>query len=192
MIRWADIFRGGLLLGFIVGFGWPNTWAASKPKEGSEPPKPIVTTADTLELDQKNRVAVFSGSVVTRQEQPGQEPLVIECDKLIIYYTGDPMQKTGSGKAKAPEKKETAQDKVEKIVASGKVRVVQGKDVATAEKATFYNAEQRIVLSGKAEFWQGKNLVKGEEITVWLKENRSRVTSKGTGRVKAVIHQEEK
>ena len=77
-------------------------------------------------------------------------------------------------------------------MATGQVKIIQGKDVATGETATFYNADQRIVLTGNPKVWQGQNLVKGEEITVWIKENRSLVTSKGANRVQAVIHQEEK
>ncbi|MEW6187599.1 MAG: LptA/OstA family protein [Thermodesulfobacteriota bacterium] len=168
-----------------TGFG------AEKKGEGNN--RPIVTTADTLELDNKNRIATFTGTVVARQEQPGKDPIVIECDKMVIHYTGEPEKKAAPVSSKTSEKKDALhQGQVEKIVASGRVRVVQGKDVATGETAVFYNADQKIILTGKAEFWQGKNLVKGEEITVWIKENRSLVTSKGKNRVKAVIHQEEK
>lgn len=175
----------------LIGLWVQPVEAATKGQEREEEKRPIVTTADRLELDNKNRVATFTGTVVARQEQPGKDPLVIECDKLVIYYSGEGEKKPAN--SKNSEKKDLLeQGRVEKIVASGRVKVVRGKEVATGETAVFYNADQRIVLSGKAEFWQGKNLVKGEEITVWIKEDRSLVTGKGSGRVKAVIHQEEK
>jgi len=181
----------GLIVFGLIGLWTQGGGAAAKEKAAEEEKRPIVTTADKLELDNKNRVATFSGTVVARQDQPGKDPLIIECDKLVVYYSGEGEKKPAP--AKGGEKKDLLdQGWVEKIVASGRVKVVRGKEVATGETAVFYNAEQRIVLTGKAEFWQGKNLVKGDEITVWIKEDRSLVTSKGSGRVKAVIHQEEK
>jgi lipopolysaccharide export system protein LptA len=121
-----------------------------------------------------------------------KETLYIYCDKLIVHYTEDTEKKPTA--ASKNEKKEglAQQSKIDKIIATGKVKIVQGEDVATGEIATFYNTEQKIVLTGDPKVWQGKNLVKGEEITVWIRENRSQVTSKGPNRVQAVIHQEEK
>ncbi|MCU0579727.1 MAG: lipopolysaccharide transport periplasmic protein LptA, partial [Desulfobacterota bacterium] len=95
--------------------------------------------------------------------------------------------------SRVPDKKPAQQNnKIDKIIATGQVKIVQGEDVATGDTATFYNEDQKIILSGNPKVWQGKNLVKGEEITVWIKENRSLVTSKGANRVQAVIHQDEK
>jgi lipopolysaccharide export system protein LptA len=146
-----------------------------------------------LEADNKNKIATFSGSVVAKQEQPEKEPIFIYCDKMDVYYAEEGGKKSSSAQGARGEKKNvTEQNRIEKIVATGQVKIVQGKDVATGEIATYYNAEQRIVLSGNPKVWQGKNLVKGEEITVWVRENRSMVTSKGANRVQAVIHQEEK
>jgi lipopolysaccharide export system protein LptA len=174
------------------GFFWPQ-WGFGKNKDISEPSRPIVTTADTLELDNKNKIATFSGNVVSKQEQQGKEPIIIYCNKMVIYSVEEIGKKPSPSSSKGNEKKSQAQqNQVDKIVASGQVKILQGKDVATGETAVFYNADQRIVLSGNPKVWQGKNLIKGEEITVWIKENRSLVTSKGSNRVQAVIYQEEK
>ncbi len=164
-----------------------------KDKNPSDVDRPITTDADTLELDNKNKTATFTGNVVARQEQKGKDPLIIYCHKMVIYSSEEtgkkplPSQPKGNGK-----KALSQQNQVDRIVATGQVKVVQGKNVATGETAVFTNADQRIILSGKAEFWQGKNLIKGEEITVWIKEDRALVTSKGSNRVRAVIYQEEK
>jgi lipopolysaccharide export system protein LptA len=176
---------GSGLLGPVVVHG--------KNGDSSADNRPIMTDADTLELDNKNKTATFTGNVVAKQEQKGKETLHIYCSKMVIYSSGENGKKPSSSQSKGNEKKILAQqNQVDKIVASGQVKVVQGKNVATGETAVFTNADQRIVLSGKAEFWQGKNLIKGEEITVWLKEDRALVTSKGSNRVRAVIYQEEK
>jgi lipopolysaccharide export system protein LptA len=160
-------------------------------KESSDVNRPIITEANTLELDNKNKTATFKGNVVAKQEQKGKEPLYIYCDKMVIYSSEETEKKPASSKSKGDEKKNLTQQ-VDKIVASGQVKIYNDKDRATGETAVFYNADQKIILSGKAEFWQGKNLIKGEEITVWIKEDRALVTSKGSNRVRAVIYQEDK
>jgi lipopolysaccharide export system protein LptA len=184
---------------FVVALGliWSGLflpgWSIGKEKDPLESSRPIVVTSDTLEADNKNKMATFMGTVVARQEQSGKEPIIIYCDKMVVYYTEEAGKKPASAQAGRAEKKPLAeQNRVEKIVATGQVKIIQGKDVATGESAVYHNAEQRIVLTGNPKVWQGKNLVKGEEITVWIKENRSLVTSKGSNRVQAVIHQEEK
>jgi lipopolysaccharide export system protein LptA len=182
---WIGLAMAVLLLGILSGAAGA---AAEKAKPGSS--NPIVVTSDTLEADNKAKVAVFTGNVVAKQVQE-RGPLFIYCHQLIVYYIDD--QEKKSEPAAASEKKSpTQQNKIDKIIATGKVKIVQGEDVATGETATFYNDEQKIVLVGDPKVWQGKNLVKGEEITVWIRENRSLVTSKGSNRVQAVIHQEEK
>jgi len=188
--RAVFFFLGFILL--VSGFLKPMGLQA-KNEEPSVASRPIITEADTLELDNKNKTATFKGNVVSKQEQPGKEPLQIYCKKMVIYSSEETGKKPSSSPSKKEEKKGlTQQNQVDKIVATGQVKVIQGKNVATGETAVFTNADQRIVLSGKAEFWQGKNLIKGEEITVWLKEDRALVTSKVSDRVRAVIYEEEK
>jgi lipopolysaccharide export system protein LptA len=180
-----------ILAGMLgVPVSHPPAWGAGeKPLGGSK--HPVVITADTLDADNKAKIATFSGKVVAKQLQE-KETLYIYSDKLMVYYTDDTEKKPAA--ASKSEKKEgvSQQSKIDKIIATGQVKIVQGEDVATGENATFFNAEQKIVLTGNPKVWQGKNLVKGEEITVWIRENRSQVTSKGSNRVQAVIHQEEK
>jgi lipopolysaccharide export system protein LptA len=191
MSKTGKIVMSAILAGMlgVPFFQFPAFGAGEKPVGGSK--HPVVVTSDTLDADNKAKIATFSGTVVAKQLQE-KETLYIYCDKLIVYYTDDTDKKpTAVSKS---EKKEglSQQSKIDKIIATGKVKIVQGEDVATGENATFYNTEQKIVLTGDPKVWQGKNLVKGEEITVWIRENRSQVTSKGPNRVTAVIHQEEK
>jgi lipopolysaccharide export system protein LptA len=183
---------GGVLVIMLYGL-FQIKPVLGKEKDPSENSRPIVITADTLDVDNKNKMATFAGNVMAKQDQQGKEPIFIYCDSMTVYYADDSGKKAPASSKNRSEKKElTEQNRVEKIVSTGRVKIVQGKDVATGETATFYNSDQRIVLSGEPKVWQGKNLIKGEEITVWIKENRSRVTSKGPTRVQAVIHQEEK
>lgn len=90
----------------LIGVFLQTGGAAVKDKEREEEKRPIITTADKLELDHKNRMATFTGTVVARQEQPGKDPLVIECDKMVIYYSADgekkPTTAKGGGEERSP------------------------------------------------------------------------------------------
>jgi len=191
MIKTGKMVLSAMLAGMlgVPLFHSPAWGVGEKPAGGSK--HPVVVTSDTLDADNKAKIATFSGTVVAKQLQE-KETLYIYCDKLIVYYTDDTEKKPGS--APKGEKKEglAQQSKIDKIIATGQVKIVTGEDVATGEVATFYNEEQKIVLTGNPKVWQGINLVKGDEITVWTRENRSQVTSKGPNRVQAVIYQEEK
>ena len=191
MIKKGKMVISAILAGMLgVPFFHSPAWGAGeKPVGGSK--QPVVVTSDTLDADNKAKIATFSGTVVAKQLQE-KETLYIYCDKLIVYYTDDSEKKPGAVPKNDKKEGVTQQGKIDKIVATGQVKIVQGEDVATGENATFYNADQKIVLTGNPKVWQGKNLVKGEEITVWIRENRSQVTSKGPNRVQAVIHQEDK
>jgi lipopolysaccharide export system protein LptA len=125
--------------------------------------RPIEITAARLLADSGKNSVVFEGDVVAVQED-----LTLYSDRLSAEYAAA----TGT---------------IEKIVAEGKVRVVQGDREIRAPHAVFYNMEQRIVLTGGADVSQGGNILKGETATVYIRENRSVVTGGDGGRVKAVI-----
>jgi lipopolysaccharide transport protein LptA len=165
-----------------------------KKKEAAEPDRPIYVEADTLETDLKNNISTLTNNVMVRQEQKGKGPLKIYCQKMVIYSSDETRKKSSSNKIKGNDKKDDfiQQGNIDKIVATGQVRIEMGNNVATGETAVFYNDDQKIILTGKAEFWQGKSMIKGEEITYWIKEDRFLGTGKGTNKVKGVIYQEEK
>jgi lipopolysaccharide export system protein LptA len=186
----GDRLNGGWLFFFLLLCLWGPKDSWPREKGAAESSHPIVITSNTLEADNKSKMAIFKGSVMAKQEQEGKDPIIIYCDTMTVYYTEE--VKKPSSPPKGEKKGPAGDNRVDKIVAAGQVKIIQGKDVATGDLATFYNADQKIILTGNPKVWQGKNLVKGEEITVWIKENRSLVTSRGSNRVQAVIHQEEK
>lgn len=124
---------------------------------------PIEVTAQQLEADQVNRLAVFSGEVVAKQGD-----ITLYSDKLVVYSLPDV-------------------DQVDRLEASGQVRVIQLDRTATADRAVYRQQQETLVLYGNAEVHQGQNRVTGDEITVYLQENRSVVKGGDSGRVKAVL-----
>ena len=96
---------------------------------------PIEVTAQQMEADQQQRQAIFSGKVVAKQGD-----ITLYCDKLVVYSL--------------PE-----QDQVDRLEASGNVRVVQLDRTATADRAVYRQQQGTLVLYGHAKVHQGQNLV---------------------------------
>ena len=124
---------------------------------------PVEIAADRLEADDVAKTLVFIGNAVARQGD-----VTITGDRLTIHYAargGD----------------------VDRIVAEGGVRIVQGARVATGGKADYARSEERIVLTGSPRVSEGTSSVQGHEIVFYLKENRSVVKGGQDGRVNAVF-----
>jgi lipopolysaccharide export system protein LptA len=83
-------------------------------------------------------------------------------------------------------------EKITRIEALGKVRIVQGDRVATGDKAIYYTQEEKIVLMGNPQLWRGENSLKGHEIVFYVQENRAVVESEPSKRVEAVIYPSQK
>jgi lipopolysaccharide export system protein LptA len=127
--------------------------------------RPIEITADRVDADSVRNSVTFEGNVVAVQAD-----VTLHANRVHAEY---------SREAKA----------IERIVAEGDVRVVQGDREARSPRAVFYNLEQRVVLSGGADLRQGENTLRGETLTLYLRENRSVATGgEGGGRVRAVIN----
>lgn len=112
---------------------------------------PIEITSDRVEGYLKENLIVFRGNVIARQKE-----MVIYCDALEAILVED-----GKG--------------IERVIASGNVKLRQGTRLASSEKATFYNREQKIILTGNPVVSEDENMVSGEEIIVYLEKNRVEV-----------------
>lgn len=124
---------------------------------------PVEVTADTLQVDQADGSAVFEGNVLV-----GQGELRLTADKLRIEYTSA----TDGG-----------QTEVSRILATGGVTLVSGKEAAEAQEAVYTLAASTIVMSGDVILTQGLNALSGDRLVVNLD------TGDGTmeGRVRTVI-----
>jgi len=166
-------FLWALLLGL---WGWTPGLAGSGDPGAMTPAKkagPIEVQSRTLELDDAKQVVTFQGAVHAVQDE-----FIIDCDKLRVFYTGRPDAENAEG----------AGAEIDRIVATGNVRIQRAKGgTASAEKAVYYQGEEKLVLTGNPVVRQGRDRVEGERITLYLAENRSVVESTGDEKVKAVI-----
>ncbi len=133
---------------------------------------PLVIRSETLEIDNKNQMVIFTGKVDARKST-----FAIQCRKMHLYYLGD------TGKTEGPE-----DVRVDRVVATGDVKILRADGgEAMADKAVYYQKEDKVILTGNPVVRQGEDFVEGSRITFFIGEKRSIVESSGADRVRAVI-----
>jgi lipopolysaccharide export system protein LptA len=130
---------------------------------GDRSSQPITIKSNELYSDSKTSTAVFSGKVVAKQQD-----VTIYADKLVVHYS-----KQGG--------------QVDRVEATGNVRIVQLNRIGTAGRAVYDNKGGKIILYDNPRVQQGKNVVSGKEITYYIGEDKSVVTGGPGTRVEAVI-----
>lgn len=127
---------------------------------------PITIKSNELSADNKGKTAVFTGKVVAKQGD-----ITIFADRITVNYA----DKKGD---------------VEKIEASGNVRIVQQNKTGTAGQAVYDSRDGRITLTGNPKVMQGTDSISGKVITYYVDDDRSVVTGGDDpkARVEAVIN----
>jgi lipopolysaccharide export system protein LptA len=116
----------------------------------SGPRQTLDITADHMTFDSQANTFLFEDSVrVLRCD------VTILCDRLRVF--NDPKG-----------------EQVERIVATGDVRMQQGVRHARADRAEYFDADQKLVLTGNPRAWDvaEQNELTGEEIVVFLEEDK--------------------
>jgi lipopolysaccharide export system protein LptA len=160
-------------------------WAQGK--KGVQKDLPLHIIAARLEADQKERLIIFSGQVKATYGDN-----ILYAEQLRVYY--EPPKSEPKPAAAPQEKKEASPlgdlggEKINRIVAAGGVRFVQGDKVATGKEATYYRDREELVLTGDPQVWSAENTLKGERIVFNLKTNRVMVESSPRKRVEAHLY----
>lgn len=124
----------------------------NKPDYKNRSGLPITIKSNELTADNKGKTAIFVGKVVAKQGD-----ITIYADKVIVNYA----DKKGD---------------VEKIEASGNVRIVQQNKIGTAATAVYDSRDGRITLTGNPKVMQGTDSISGKVITYYVDDDRSVVT----------------
>lgn len=111
--------------------------------------KPVIITSDSLVADNKNSTAVFEGSVVARTDD-----MTIYSDKMTVFY-------------------DNANSKINRIEASGNVRVLKKERAIFSEQAVYLDSEQKIIFNGNPKAVEGENVITGTQIIFFLKDDRA-------------------
>ncbi|MBW1881217.1 MAG: hypothetical protein JRJ84_22920 [Deltaproteobacteria bacterium] len=109
-------------------------------------PAPLVITSHRSTWSLRDGTMVFEGEVeATRGE------VVLDCDRLEVSYQND---------------------RVERAVASGAVRVRRGEQEARGSRALLTMADGRLVLEGDPVLRDGARHLRGERIVLFLDDER--------------------
>lgn len=110
--------------------------------------KTVITCDGALEVDYAKNIATFNDNV--KVERPDS---VIYSDKMEVFFT------TQKADKETKEKKDIASaspmgsmgGKIDKIIASGNVRVVRGDNISYSDVATYSAVDKKLVLNGQAK-----------------------------------------
>lgn len=139
---------------------------AATPAHKDRSSLPITIKSNEMSADNKGKTAIFSGKVVAKQGD-----ITIFADKLVVSYA----EKNGD---------------VDKVEATGNVRIVQQNRTGFADQAVYDSRNGRIVLTGTPRVVQGGDSISGKVITYYVDDDKSDVSSGGDpkARVEAVIN----
>ncbi|WP_394198726.1 lipopolysaccharide transport periplasmic protein LptA [Litoreibacter albidus] len=124
---------------------------------------PVEITADELTVDQATGSAVFSGNVVA-----GQGEMRLSASRVQVQYATENGEATG---------------RIDQLIATGSVTLVNGAEAAEAEKAVYSVDAANIVMTGNVILTQGVNALSGEKLTVDLNTGSGRMS----GRVRTIF-----
>ena len=134
--------------------------------------KPIEINADSLEVLQKEQVAIFAGKVDVIQGE-----VRLRTEKLVVAYSGGGGDGTGGN--------------IRDLTATGGVTITTGTESAQGDQARYDVVGKVITMTGSVILAQGENVIKGNELTIDLASGRSKITGNvgagGTGRVKSIF-----
>ncbi|MEH6726162.1 MAG: lipopolysaccharide transport periplasmic protein LptA [Hyphomicrobiales bacterium] len=131
---------------------------------------PIEIEADELEVQDREKTAVFRGNV-----RLVQGPTTLRASSITVYYDG---RATGTNQ------------QISKVEARGPIHVTSQDQTARGDRATFLMATQILTLSGNVILTKGSNELRGQRLIVNLKTGESRVEAankQSGGRVRGVF-----
>jgi lipopolysaccharide export system protein LptA len=152
---------------------------AAIPKAGVGQTVSTTITAKKMTVKNQDSQAVFEGAVVLTRGS-----LLVYSDRMVVMFrTQDPptseSQKgdeavKGVAPSKGPEAVPTVSNRsVNRIEATGRVKIEKDSGSATCEKAIYYHDGDKIVLTGDPVAWDKGTRVSGKQITMFLTEDRS-------------------
>lgn len=171
MKRWVIGIGAALTIGMSLCIGGAQAQIAA----GGGP---VDITADSVEVNNAQRSAVYRGHVEVLQD--GNR---MRSDQLSIFFSSK-----GGAAASGPAGDFSDIDHMEAV---GNVYFVSPKQTARGDRAVYTVSSDTIVITGNVVIMQGENVMKGEKLTIWVRENRSSMEGVN-GRVRGVFYPEKK
>jgi lipopolysaccharide export system protein LptA len=138
--------------------------------------QPVKINADGLQVNDRTKVATFSGNV-----RVVQGDTTLRCKTLMVYYDGD----SSGPSVKAETPGPAGSQQIRKMVASGGVLVAQKDQTASGDNAVYDMPAHTVTLTSGAgsgvTVTQGPNIMKGASLTVDLTTSVSHLRGGANG-----------
>jgi lipopolysaccharide export system protein LptA len=171
-----------LLLLNILTFHTPSLGRAeetSLSKGAADQAVSTTITAKKMTVKNHDSQAVFEGAVVLTRGS-----LIVYSDRMVVLFKpqeaagGEDRHSRDATKGAATSKGSDVMPTVSnralnRIEATGRVKIEKESGTATCEKAVYYQSEDKIVLTGNPVAWDKGTRVSGKQITMFLAEDRS-------------------
>lgn len=189
-------FKGGQLKRIAVFIGCTLIFAAAsgqgvgaEAKPADKPlnigpdkidrPERIQIAADTLTVNNEQKFAEFKGNVKAQQGTH-----VIHSDSLKVFYRQDLTNK---------EKPGAGEEAIDKIIATGNVKIRFDDKMAVSEEAVYVAKTQILILSGPAcRVTSGNDSISGAKITLHRTTGKIDIEGSKENRVEAIFYPGEK
>ncbi|HYD15451.1 MAG TPA: LPS export ABC transporter periplasmic protein LptC [Hyphomicrobium sp.] len=137
----------------------------------TNPKAPVEVIADSLDVDDKRKVAVFRGEV-----DATQDTFKIRCAELSAYYKGEAGLADAANPAATPKNGEKQSTELTKIEARKDVRVTS-KDgqTATGDWADFDTKTNKVTMGGNVVLSRGNNMVRGTRLLIDMTTGESKI-----------------
>jgi lipopolysaccharide export system protein LptA len=134
--------------------------------------KPLDIEAESLEVDDKSKLATFRGQVVARQGD-----FTLRAAEMIVTYTPQTTQTAEAGPATASAAGfGTGGAEVTRVEAKGGVDITSKNDQhSQSQWAIFEVKKQQVTIGGNVTVTQGKNVLKGERMVIDLTTGLTRM-----------------
>lgn len=133
--------------------------------------QPVRINSNTLEVRDKDKVAVFAGNVVVVQGDT-----TMRSPELMVFYEGE---------AAPTDNQPQSTSSIKRLEAKGGVVVQTKEQTATGDLGVFEMKTNTVTLTGKpVVLTQGPNVIRGQKLTVDLVSGVSRIEG---GRVESLI-----
>jgi lipopolysaccharide export system protein LptA len=169
-----------LLNTFLLGMASLSDSAGSAiSKGGIDQAESTTITAKKMTVRNLDSQAVFEGTVILIRGS-----LVVYSDHMVVTFRAQEPAVSENQKGmetvkSAASSKEpgvtpvVSNRSVNKIEATGRVKIEKDSGSATCEKAIYYHDGDKIVLTGDPVAWDKGTRVSGKQITMFLAEDRS-------------------
>ncbi len=151
---------------------------------GTSSKEPISIDADKLVYFDKERKAIYTGSVVVIQ---GETKMT--CSAMTILLDRAPTAGATPAAAAAPAPSPAGQggspsnSGVKHMDAVGPVTVISKTQVATGDSGSYDKAQDKVWLIGHVTLSDGQNVTKGDRLTYDLKSGQATIDTSAKGRV---------